>query len=336
MELSSAVLDEILSQLSSARAVLLVGHMAADGDSLGSCLALGHLLQGIGVCVYTVAAEKVPARYKFLPGAESIVTPSEGLPSDWDVVVVLDCGDLRRTGLLESLGRANGEGIVARNGARIINIDHHRSNQGTLGTAWVDSGFAAVGQQILALARYAAWEITPDAATCLYTALATDTGFFRHGNTSAHVLRDAAYLLEAGANARLVVENCVERKTLAELCLIREALSTLSQECDGRVTVMEIPFAVFTQCGADEDEVEGMIEYARSVPGTEIAVLLRAVQTDITKVSLRGRGSRDVSVIATSFGGGGHRQAAGCTVHLPLSDVRAAVIAAVRQVIACA
>ncbi|MBT9175985.1 MAG: Bifunctional oligoribonuclease and PAP phosphatase NrnA [Firmicutes bacterium] len=323
---SSPLLDTIIARLCAAQGVLLVGHVATDGDSLGSCLGLWHLLRGQGVPAYVVAAEKIPARFSFLPGVHSVITEATDYPPYWDVVVVMDCGDLRRTGLSETLLRCAVE---------VINIDHHQSNQGMLGTAWVDPRFAAVGQQVLALAEQAGWEVTPAVATCLYTALATDSGFFRHSNTSGAVLRDAATLLEAGADMRSIVENCLERKTLSELCLLREALSLLTQECDGRVTVLEIPFTVFARCGVEEAEMEGMIEYARAVPGTQIAVLLRAVQTDITKVSLRSRGSNDVSVVAMSFGGGGHLNAAGCTLHLPLSDVRAAVLAAVKQVLSC-
>ncbi|MBS3984503.1 MAG: bifunctional oligoribonuclease/PAP phosphatase NrnA [Selenomonadales bacterium] len=334
MAVNSALLDTIIAQLSASRGVLLVGHVSADGDSLGSCLGLGHLLRGQGVNAHVVSVEKVPARYGFLPGVGAVITETKDFPTHWDVVVVMDCTDVRRTGFNESFLRRE-DHEEARGGVVLINIDHHQSNQGTLGTAWVDPRFAAVGQQVLTLAERAGWVVMPEAATCLYTALATDSGFFRHGNTSPTVLRDAAKLLDAGADLRLIVEYCLERKTLSELCLLREALSTLTQECDGRVTVMEIPFAVFSRCGVDDTEMEGMIDYARAVPGTQIAVLLRAVQAGITKVSLRSRGNCDVSVVAVSFGGGGHPNAAGCTLHLPISDVRAAVLAAVKQVLSC-
>lgn len=335
MASSNALQDTLIARMLTSRGVLLLGHVAADGDSLGSCFGLWHLLKSQGVPVHVVSAESVPARYRFLPGVASVITAVKDFPAFWDLVVVMDCGDLRRTGLQEGLLRRDEESLKARGPVEIINIDHHQSNQGQLGTAWVDPRFAAVGQQVLTLATRAGWEVTPDVATCLYTALATDSGFFRYGNTSGTLLRDAATLLEAGADMRLVVEHCFERKTLPELCLLREALSFLTQECDGRVTVMEIPFAVFARCNVEEAEAEGIIEYARAVPGTEIAVLLRAVQRDITKVSLRSRGSMDVSVVAVSFGGGGHPNAAGCTLHLPLSDVRAAVLAAIKQVLTC-
>jgi len=332
---NSTLLDTIIARLCSARGVLLVGHLAADGDSLGACLGLWHLLRARGVPAYVVGAEKVPARFSFLPGSGSVIVESTGLPDYWDVVVVMDCGDWDRTGLSDALLRREDKNLQLRGEVTIINIDHHQTNRGLLGMAWVDPSYAAVGQQVLALAEQADLRVTPDVATCLYTALATDTGFFRHSNTTGAVLRDAAKLLEAGADMRAVVEHCLQRKTLAELCLLRGALASLTQECDGRVTVMEIPFTVFTSCGVEEAEMEGMIDYARAVPGTQIAVLLRAVQAGITKVSFRSRGNNDVSVVAVSFGGGGHPNAAGCTLPLPISDARAAVLAAVRQVLAC-
>lgn len=316
-------LQSIIQGCETAREVTIVGHVAPDGDSLGSSFALSHMLNSLGVKTQVASLDHIPARYLFLPGVDQIVTREEELSPNADLLIVLDCGDLRRTGLPE--------GYVSN--LKVINIDHHASNVGSLGEAWVDASFAAVGQQIFRLAREAGWSVTPEVATCLYTALATDTGFFRHSNTTPEVLRDAALLLEAGADLRQVVEQAGERKTLEELCLIRESLATLRQEHLGRITLIEVPVEIIARCGVRPDEAEGMVDYARAVPGTEVAVLLRAVQTNVTRVSLRARAPWDVSKVAVSFGGGGHRLAAGCTINLPLDEARAEVIAAIKQVL---
>jgi len=215
----------------------------------------------------------------------------------------------------------------------IINIDHHASNRGDFGVAWVDSSYAAVGQQVYHLAKSAKWNIGAEAATCLYTAIATDTGFFRHSNTTPAVLRDAAELMELGADVRIVVENVSERKTMGELCIIREALDSLSQECGGQVTIIELNQDNFAHCSIEPDEAEGMVEYARAVPDTKVAVLLREVTNQSTKVSLRARTGIDVSRIAVAFGGGGHKLAAGCTIPAPLAVARQKLLAEIRGVL---
>jgi len=258
--------------------------------------------------------DRIPARYTYLPGSDQLLTTTVDFPQV-DALVVLDCGDIRRAGLPEWAERY-----------AIINIDHHASNAGTLGTAWVDSTFAAVGQQVFRLAQQAAWKITPEIATCLYTSIATDTGFFRHSNTTPQLLRDAAALMDLGADTRMVVENAAERKTLGELCLVKCALESLSQEFDGQVTLVEVPLSSFAACASEPEDAEGLVEYARAVPGTLVAVLLREVSLGSTKVSLRARGNADVSAVAVSFGGGGHRLAAGYTMNAPLAEAKTAVL----------
>ncbi|MBS3950167.1 MAG: bifunctional oligoribonuclease/PAP phosphatase NrnA [Peptococcaceae bacterium] len=307
-------MEKVLKKILQAKGVLVVGHISPDGDSLGSTLGLFHLLRQQGLVAYAMCLDKVPNKYLYLPGSDELLTSSENFP-DVNTIVLLDCGDLQRAGLPANIPVDF-----------IVNIDHHSSNSGCFGTAWVDSAFAAVGQQILRLAELARWEISPTVATCLYTSLATDTGFFRHSNTTPVVFRDAALLMELGASTQTVVENAAERKSLGELCLIQQALANLTQECDGRVTIIEVPRSVYAACGVDLDEAEGMIEYAKAVPGTVLAVLLREVSAHVTRVSLRARGDLDVSKVAVSFGGGGHKLAAGCTINAPLPDARRALL----------
>ena len=314
-------MEQVIKRIIQAKGVLVIGHVSPDGDSLGSTLGLFHLLRQQGLIAYAACLDKVPTKYLYLPGSNELLTSCDDFP-DVDTLVLLDCGDLKRAGLPASIPSS-----------LIVNIDHHSSNSGRLGTAWVDSAFAAVGQQILRLAELANWEITSAVATCLYTSLATDTGFFRHANTTPKVLRDAALLMELGADTRTVVENAAERKSLGELCLIQRALATLTQESDGRVTIIEVPWSISAACGVDLDEAEGMVDYARAVPGTLIAVLLREVSAGVTRVSLRARGDLDVSKVAVSFGGGGHKLAAGCTINTSLPEARSALLAQLIQVL---
>ncbi|MDP3486429.1 MAG: bifunctional oligoribonuclease/PAP phosphatase NrnA, partial [Bacillota bacterium] len=314
-------MEKVLKRILQAKGVLIIGHVSPDGDSLGSTLGLFHLLRQQGLVAYALCLDKVPHKYLYLPGSDELLTSFHNYP-EVDTVVVVDCGDLIRAGLPANMPAEF-----------IVNIDHHSSNSGCFGTAWVDSAYAAVGQQILRLAQSAGWVISPTVATCLYTSLATDTGFFRHGNTTPAVLRDAALLMELGADTRTIVENATERKSLGELCLIQQALAHLTQECDGQITIIEVPRSISAACGVDIDEAEGMVEYAKAVPGTVLAVLLREASPEVTRVSLRARGDLDVSKVAVSFGGGGHKLAAGCTINTSLQDARRALLAQLIKVL---
>ncbi|MBS3939243.1 MAG: bifunctional oligoribonuclease/PAP phosphatase NrnA [Peptococcaceae bacterium] len=323
MTTSNSSLAEVVSLLKAATKVLLIGHVAPDGDSLGSSIALCRLLRQTGKEAYVACLDRIPPRYEFLLKFSSVITVAEDLPPDVDFVVVLDCGDLPRTGLPLS--------YTARQ--KFINIDHHTSNTGALGHAWVDSTASAVGQQVLRLLDAADWPIDKDTATCLYTSLATDSGFFRHANTTPTLLREAARLLECGADARLVVEHALERKSLGELCLIKRTLGTLSLHENNKIALLEVSLVDAQDCGVQADEVEEMVDFARAIPDTAVAVLLKEMAPSVTKVSLRSKGRLDVSKIAEHFGGGGHRAAAGATMPLSIDAARHEIIRRLAEVL---
>jgi len=320
---SNSRLAEIASLLKRANKLLVVGHIAPDGDSLGSTMALARLLAQSGKEAYVACLDRIPARYEFLLRYFPVITQVDGLPLAADCIIILDCGDLARTGLPAQ--------YVAER--QVINIDHHVSNRGTWGLSWVDDAYSATGQQIMSLVDQAAWQVDSGTATCLYASLTADTGFFRHTNTTPELFRDAARLLEWGADARLVTEQALERRSLGELCLLRHALATLSLHSAERVAMIEVSYEVAERCGVQADEVEDMVDYARAVPGVEVAILLKEMAPQVTKVSLRAKGRVDVSKVAETFGGGGHRAAAGATLPYALAHARQEVLARVMRVL---
>lgn len=311
------MLQNILETIARHNRFAVVGHVSPDGDSLGSILALQELLTLQGKQAVAFCIDPIPDKYSYLPGLERFVGNAEAVDMVFDCVVVLDCGDLVRTGIAMDFFR----------GLTVINIDHHKSNSGGLGLAWVDDSFAATGEMVFALARQAGWEISPLAAMALFTALSTDTGFFRFSNTSPAALRMAADLLELGVNVRTVAESTMERRSLSEICALRESLVSLRQHMGGAVATLAVRRDICDVCGISPDEVEGLVDYPRSIRETVVAVLFREISADTVRVSLRSKGQVDVSQVAADFGGGGHARAAGCTLRLPLAEAERALLA---------
>jgi len=322
---SNSTLGEIVSLINKAEKLLVVGHIAPDGDSLGSSIAFARLLRQLGKETQVACLDRIPPRYEFLLRYAPLITEVGQLPREVDCLVVVDCGDLVRTGLPETYVT----------GLTVVNIDHHVSNRGTWGKSWVDEDSSATGQQILRLVEHAHWQVDGGTATCLYASLTADTGFFRHSNTTPALFRDAANLLEWGADARLVTEQALERKSLGELCLLRHALHTLTLHGGGRIALIMVSFDVARQCGVQADEVEDMVDYARAVPGVQVAILLKEMAPQITKVSLRAKGQIDVSGVAETLGGGGHRAAAGATLAYGIDAAREVVLERVLRVLGC-
>jgi phosphoesterase RecJ-like protein len=310
------MLELVIQALSHHQAFVVVGHMSPDGDSLGSILGLCHLLRSQGKVATAACLDHIPEKFCFLPGIEDMVRSSADLPPQADCLVIVDCGDIARTGVpLEYAAQR-----------RIVNIDHHRTNQGKLGLPWVDERFAATGEQIFELSRKMEWKLDTSAATCIYTALATDTGFFRFSNTTPGALNTAAELVGMGVDFRAVAEHTVERRSLSEICVLQAALPTLKSHVEGKVWTMDVRAEACKTCSILPDETEGLVEYPRGIPGTEVAVLLRELGPQSTRVSLRSRGMIDVSLIASHFGGGGHARASGCTLPFSLDEAKHKVV----------
>ncbi|MFQ6131086.1 MAG: bifunctional oligoribonuclease/PAP phosphatase NrnA [Armatimonadota bacterium] len=282
---------------------LLTTHERPDGDALGAALALRHVLEDLGKQVEVVAGAEVPARYGFLPGMEEVRAEASGQP--YEVLVGLDCDGAERM--------AVGQG-AAEVAEVVVDIDHHSGNQPFGDVQWVEAGAAAVGQQIYQLLQHMEVAITPPVATCLYCAIATDTGFFRFGNTTAEVLEICAALVEAGADPHEIALRAHDEKPLSSVALLGRALQAVRSLADGRVVWAHLTPADFAAAGADGNETEGIVEYLKSVEGARAAALFRDEGRGEVRVSLRAGDGVDVAAVARKFGGGGHASAAGCTI----------------------
>ncbi|CEP66828.1 Phosphoesterase, DHHA1 [Moorella glycerini] len=312
-------IESIAATLATARDVAVVSHIIPDGDCLGSTLALALALRQRGTRAVAVNADPVPDMFQFLPGQETIIPPAkvEEIPS---LLVMVDSTDMERAGEGFSQWRQKTK--------MVINIDHHVSNTRFGDLNLVDSRAAATAELIYTVLEKIPVSITPAIATCLYTALATDTGSFQYENCTATTMRLAARLMEQGADLSLIREYLWERKPLASIRLLAAVLPTLTLAYDGRVAWLTVSRATLDTIGALPEHAEGLVNYPRSIAGVEVGLLFRELPDGLVKVSLRSKKIVDVNAVAARFGGGGHRRAAGCTIRGDLDTVVTMVVAA--------
>jgi phosphoesterase RecJ-like protein len=308
--------------------VALTTHVNADGDGSGSEVALWHLLTKIGARPVITNPTPFPSRFDFLlEGADAADKSREAVKhlGRADAIVVLDISDIGRLG---HLGR-----IVAERTVPVVCIDHHSSN-GTLptGPRMVDANACATGELVYDLASVAEWKIPTAAARALYVAMLTDTGGFRFSNTSPRTLRVAAHLLEHDLHPEEIYREVYASESEGKIRLLSEVLETLVVERQNNVAWVTVPPGALARHGVDADELEGVVEFARAIRGIRLALLFRELANGRIKVSLRSVGDIDVAALAESFGGGGHRRAAGVSLQGSLADVQARVLSAARSV----
>ena len=324
MTTPATALDAIVEEIQQASKLLVTTHENPDGDALGSLLAFDEMLRALGKdSVMFMSADNfpLPHEYQHLPLAGVVNAP----PADMEdrIAVFLDCGNIDRMPV----------DFLQREGQHILNIDHHHDNT-HFGTVNLVVGDASCTAEILwELSHALGVEITPTMAEALYIALITDTGRFMYENTGARAHVMAAELIEAGVDVAGVYRQLYQDLPFPRLQLLARALDDVRRVDDGRVTVAHLSRADFGETGAIESDSEGVVDHLRSVEHTKVAVLIRELlDREGRKVSLRSTdGQVDVSVIARSLGGGGHRQAAGATTEMPLEEliehIRAAVAA---------
>lgn len=301
---------------------LVLLHELPDGDSVGATLAMLLALRRLGKRAMAVGADRVPRPYQFLPMAEQVRVTGEVSLESWDIAIVLDCADPERAGDAWPL---------ARRAKKLINIDHHVTNIGYGDLNLVDPGASATAELVYALVRDLGIEVDRDMADCLFMGIMTDTGSFRYANASPRTFRLAAELMEAGASPEALASSVWESRSISSLRLLARALTTLKVSDDGRMAWLTVDDVALAETGADEQEVEGFVNYPRSLEGVEVAMLFRPMADGRTRVALRSKGRADVSRVARALGGGGHPRAAGCVLRSGPDGAVDRVLAAARQ-----
>ncbi|WP_019879611.1 DHH family phosphoesterase [Succinispira mobilis] len=294
----------------------IVAHVNPDPDTLGSVLGLGRALEKTGKEIIMLVDDKIAHSLNFMPGIGEIKRPEEIREQAFDLLVILDASDLDRIGNVA-------KGITAP----ILNIDHHISNSLFADYLVLDTKAAATGEIIYLLLQELEIPLDIEIATNLYTAIATDCGFFQYANTTSRTMCCAAKLLEYGIKPNEISDN-LEVKTLESIQLLSKVLQTMEFYSQNRIAVISLP-KLLCQEGV---ETEGFIRYPRYIDGVEVAVLFKYVSDKTTRISMRSK-NLDVSEVALLFGGGGHKRAAGCTIYEDINTAKNQLIKKLNEAI---
>jgi phosphoesterase RecJ-like protein len=304
---------DVCNALEQRDSFVVTSHVRPDGDAMGSSVALALALCAAGKRARVVMRDHLPIQFMEFPSVDEITCADE-IPDDDSTVVVLECGDLERTGL---------RGLERH---PVINIDHHPGNSGFGAVQWFDGAAVACGEMVYAVISELGIPLTSAMATHLYVAIVTDTGSFRYPGVSPRTFDICARLLEAGADPVAIARHLFDGSTLGRLRLQGAVLTTLEIHNSGTIASMSVNHATIAATGATPEETDGLINIPLSVKQINAVAFFKEGDHGEYRVSLRSKGITDVGRIARDFGGGGHRNASGCTLGGSLADVRARIL----------
>lgn len=316
---STQPIDAVLSSIARADRLLVTAHARPDGDAVGSVLACWMMLHQMGKHAEMALSDRVPWIYRGLPCASQVQHCSK-VEGDYDAVILLECDGIERTRL---------GGLENR---FLINIDHHASGRAFGNVNWIDSSACAVAEMVYHLISAAGVGLTAEMATCLYTAVLTDTGSFCYAGTDAHTFELARNLVRQGADPVHIARDVYFSNPAAKMMLLGAALANLHH--DGRLAWLWVSENDMDHTQAAEEDCEGIVNYAIGIAGIEVAVFLRELRDHRVRLSLRSKGQVNVAAIAERFGGGGHENASGCTLEGPLHAATDRILGHLRGVMA--
>lgn len=302
-------LDKVIDQIVKAENVLLLTHEDPDGDALGSLLATKRALEDLGKSVQAVCPDSAPRAFSFLPGAKEI--RQDFLLGDYDLVIILDCGDSRRTGFASRLKE------LSRFRNKIVNIDHHPKNDLHRIARFnlVDFNASSTCEIIYRVGKKMKIKITSRVATCLLCGLYTDTGAFQHSNTNPAVLKIAGELMRLGARLKDISKNITNGRTIPSLKLWGIVLSRLRSDSKLGLVTSFITRDDLKACSATEADLAGAVNVINTIPEARAAILFSERSDGKIKASLRtDKDGVDLSRLAAIFGGGGLKKASGFTI----------------------
>jgi len=317
-------MDQIIKIVNRSHHLLLASHCDPDGDALGSLLALGLALSKLNIKATLYNPSPIPAVYRFLPSVERIVRRVKKA-NTYDVALILDCGDLTRIG--DASHTVNHIPVV-------INIDHHISNTGFGDIQLVDTTACATSEIVCRLIKALNATIDEDIATSIYTGILTDTGSFRFSNTNEAAFAIGKEMTERGVNPYKVAQHVFGTYSLGRIKLLNLALNSIEISDNGKLSIMTVTRSMLEETGTQAEDLDGMINYARRIEDVKMAALIQEQKNGSDEssnfrryhVSLRSDSTVDVAAIASSFGGGGHVNAAGFQIETTLSELKTEII----------
>ncbi len=312
----------IAEEIRNHHSFLLTTHEGPDGDAVGSSLALASLLRKLGKDVTVHYRDPVPDLYRFLPGADTV---QAHIPDrTFDVSFVLDIGELRRAG--DEFCSFPGKGLI-------INLDHHLACENFGTHNLIDHTAAATGVLVYRVARELGYRFDLETALCLYVSIITDTGSFRYSNANREAFCIAGEMIDCGINAWDVAEQLYENQPRKRLELLARCLPTLEIIKGGLAASVTVTLDMYADTGADAELTDGFVNYPRSIRGVEVAIFFRQLEERRFKIGFRSKGKVNVAVFSAAMGGGGHHNAAGCTIEGTLEEVKARVYGLVDEVL---
>ncbi|HLA12281.1 MAG TPA: bifunctional oligoribonuclease/PAP phosphatase NrnA [Pyrinomonadaceae bacterium] len=307
------MLSQVVELIESKRRFAITSHIRPDGDSLGSSLGLYWLLRALDKEVEVIMHDPVPHAYRQLPGANDVIV-TQAVTKPYHAVFVIECSDITRPGLVDLEKQL------------VVNIDHH-STTALFGTInWIDSTASAVGEMIYNLCKAMGVRVSKEIAECVYTALITDTGSFHYSNTTERTFKVASELVRTGVKPAKTAEAVFASYPWSRIELMGEVLSTARRDPSGRVASLRLSQEMQKRTGASDEDADGFVNYPLTVGEVEAVVLLKECAPEVYRTSLRSKGDVNVARVAGKFGGGGHRNAAGCTLYGPWDDVEQEVV----------
>lgn len=303
--------------------IFIASHINPDGDSIGSSLALALALKKINKNIIILKSDIVPKDFTFLPGIDLIKNYDDKL-DNIDLFITLDCGDEERLGQNK---------VLLETTKKTINIDHHMNNTNFGDINIVDSKSAATGELVYHLIKKMNIELESDIATNIYTAISTDTGSFKYESVSSDTHRIVADLLDIGIDKTNININLYESMSFTRMKLFIKSLTTLETFNNGEIAIIEITQQMLQETGASLEDSEGIISFIRKLSTVEAACILKELEKEDIKISIRTKRYLDASSICNKFNGGGHKRAAGCTIYKNIEEAKELIVKSIQECI---
>ncbi|MBO4415779.1 MAG: bifunctional oligoribonuclease/PAP phosphatase NrnA [Lachnospiraceae bacterium] len=301
--------NEIMSVIANARRVAIAGHIRPDGDCIGSCLGFYNYIKANFSCKIDVYLEEIPQSFRCLSGCDDVIfTYPDAAP--YDVFFALDCGDLERLGKAEKYLKSAKVSYC---------IDHHGTNTGYADRNIIKPDAAACAELLFDLMEPE--KVDLQTAEALYLGIVHDTGVFKHSNTTRHTMETAGRLLEYGVSSSRIIDGTFYEKTYLQNQILGRCLMESILMMDGKVIVSAVNRKVQALYGLESSDTEGVIDQLRVTKGVEVAVLIKEMNPQVWRVSMRSCEYVNVATICAKYGGGGHIRAAGCIINGSMHDV---------------